>query len=62
MTPPPPPQQQQEDEEVRATVAFVLGLEEGGVEYEGLPDTVFVELMGYMMPTWADKGPAGEQG
>ena len=42
---------------MRATVAFVLGLEEGGVEYAGLPRDVYVDLLGYMLPAWADKGP-----
>lgn len=59
LTPPAPQQQQQRDNEerVRATAAYVLGLEEGGVEYGGLPGEVFVELLGYMLPAWADKGP-----
>jgi hypothetical protein len=52
---------QGEDERLRATVAFVLGLEEGGVEYAGLPREVYVELLGYLLPAWADKGPGGQQ-
>lgn len=51
------PQQQGNDEQLRATMAFVLGLAEGGVEYEGLPRDLYVELLGYMLPWWADKGP-----
>ena len=45
---------QRGDERLRATVAFVLGLEEGGVEYAGLPRGVYVELLGYVMHPWAD--------
>ena len=44
------------DERLRATVAFVVGLEEGGVEYAGLPQKVYVDLRGYMLPAWANKG------
>ena len=43
-----------------ATVAFVVGLEEGGVAYEGLPREVYVDLLGYVLPAWADKGPVEE--
>jgi hypothetical protein len=73
LTPLPPQQQEQEEEEeeqqqqqqqqhhvverLRATAGFVLGLE-GGEEEQGLPDELFVELLGYMMAPWADKGPA----
>lgn len=51
------PQQKRllEDEQLRETTAFVVGLG----KYEGLPKEVFVDLLGYMMPSWADKGPAG---
>jgi ankyrin repeat protein len=54
-------QQQEEEEEekhkrLRATAGFVLGLE-GGEEEQGLPDELFVELLGYMLVPWADKGP-----
>ena len=45
------------DERVRATVAFVLGLEEGGVAYAGLPRELYEEVLGYVLPAWADKGP-----
>lgn len=45
------------DERLRATAAFVLGLEEGGVEYVGLPHEMYVDLLGYLLPAWVDKGP-----
>ena len=48
---------QRGDERLGGTAAFVLGLEEGGVEYAGLPKEVYVELLGYLMPAWADNGP-----
>ena len=38
-------------------MAFVVGVEEGGVEYQGLPREVYVDLLGYLLPVWADKGP-----
>lgn len=38
----------------------MLGLEEGGVGYVELPHEVYVDLLGYMMPGWADKGPENE--
>ena len=47
-------------ERVLATVAFVVGLEEGGVAYAGLPRELYEEVLGYMVPAWADKGPEGE--
>ena len=49
---------QRGDERMRATVAFVLGLEEGGVGYAGLPREVYVDLLGYLLPAWVDKGRA----
>ena len=49
---------QREDERLRATAAFVLGLEEGGVGYAGLPREVYVDLLGYLLPAWVDKGRA----
>jgi hypothetical protein len=56
-------QQQQEEREeevdsgrLRATAGFVLGLE-GGEGEQGLPDELFVELLGFMLAQWADKGP-----
>ena len=52
--------QGQGDQQVRATVAFVLGSEEGGVEYVGLPYEMYVDLLGYLLPGWADKGPENE--
>ena len=52
-------QQQQEQEAVkgrlRATAAFVLGFD--GDKYKGLPKDLYVELLGFMLPRWADKGP-----
>ena len=39
------------EEKARATAAFVLGLEEGGVDYQGLPRELFKELLGYMVHT-----------
>lgn len=53
--------QQQGDEQLQPTVAFVLGLEEGGVEYAGLPQEVYVDLLGHLLPAWADNRPAGGQ-
>jgi hypothetical protein len=55
------PQQQQQqqhyvNERLRVTAAFVVGLG-GGEEDQGLSDDVYVELLGYMLPAWADKGP-----
>lgn len=47
----------QGDERLRATVAFVLGLEEGRVEYQGLPWDMYMDLLGYLLPAWADNGP-----
>ena len=35
----------------------MVGVEEGGVEYQGLPREVYVDLLGYLLPVWADKGP-----
>ena len=49
------------DERLRATVAFVLGMEEGRVAYAGLPRELYVDLLGYLLPAWTDKGPAGVQ-
>jgi len=59
-------QQQQEEQQqqepgadkgrLRATAAFVLGVG-GGDEYKGLPQELYVELLGLMLPRWADKGP-----
>lgn len=43
--------------EARATVAFAVGFEDGGVKYPGLPPELFEELIDYMLPAWADKGP-----
>ena len=52
------------DEEARATVAFALDMDTDVGEGEGarawaggLPPELFVELMGYLLPAWADKGP-----
>ena len=62
LTPPPPPPQKQgdDDEQLRATVAFVVGLEgDGSEEDKHLPWELFKELLGYLMHAWADKGPAG---
>jgi ankyrin repeat protein len=61
LTPPQHHQQQQQQqhyrhERLRATAAFVVGLG-GGEEDQGLSDDVYVELLGYMLPAWADKGP-----
>ena len=53
-------ERQADDAQLRATVAFVVGLEEGGVEYQGLPWEVYMDLLGYMMHKWADKGPETE--
>ena len=36
-------------------MAFVVGVEEGGVKYQGLPREVYVDLLGYLLPVWADK-------
>jgi hypothetical protein len=49
-------QQQYNSERLRATAAFALGLERGE-EGKGMPDDVFVDLLGYLLPVWADKGP-----
>lgn len=51
--------QQREDEQLRATVAFVLGLEEAGMEYAGLPRELREEMLGYMTHAYMDKGSAG---
>ncbi len=53
-------QQQQEEPgadkgRLRATAAFALGF--GGDEYKGLPKELYVELLGFILPRWADKGP-----
>jgi ankyrin repeat protein len=64
LTPPQHHQQQQQQqqqqhysvERLQATAAFVVGLG-GGEEDQGLSDDVYVELLGYMLPAWADKGP-----
>lgn len=53
--------QQCGDEQLQVTAAFVLGLEEGGVLYQGLPRELYVELLEYMMHVWADKGPDEEE-
>lgn len=61
----PQPQRQREEGDggrLRATVAFVAGLEEGGVKYPGLRGKGFEMLLGYMMHAWADNGPEIEQG
>ena len=50
------------DERVRATAAFVLGLEEGGVAYAGLPRELYEEVLGYMTHAWMDKGPEDDSG
>lgn len=47
----------QGDERLRATMAFVVGLEEGGVEYAGLHGETYKKLLAYMIHPWADKGP-----
>ena len=47
----------QGDERLRATVAFVLGLDEGGVEYTGLSQELYEDLLGFMVPSWGDRGP-----
>jgi hypothetical protein len=50
-------QQQQHDvERLRATAAYAVGLEGG--EKGGMVDDVYVKLLEYMTPPWADKGPA----
>lgn len=41
-----------ERERLRDTVAFVSGMAP-----HGLPEDLFAELMEYMLPKWADKGP-----
>lgn len=43
-----PGQHGQTKERMRATAAFVVGLEEDGVEYEGLPRELLEELLGYI--------------
>ena len=61
-----PRQQQQQEPEpeagpeadkgrLRATAAFVLGFD--GDEYKGLPQELYVELLRFMLPRWADKEP-----
>ena len=38
----------EDEQRLRATAAFAL---------EGLPQELYVELLGFMLPRWADKGP-----
>jgi ankyrin repeat protein len=45
-------QHRQGNEQLRAMAAFAL---------EGLPRELFVELLGFMLPVWADKGPEGQE-
>jgi hypothetical protein len=48
-------QQQHDNERLRATAAYALGLEGG--EKGGMVDDVYVKLLEFMLPPWADKGP-----
>jgi hypothetical protein len=48
-------QQQGDDERLRATAAFAAGFD--GDCYKGLPRELYVELLGFMLPPGADKGP-----
>ena len=41
---------------LRATVAFAVDVS-GGEKGSGLCEELYVELLEYMMPAWADKGP-----
>jgi hypothetical protein len=51
--------QQQRSECLRATATFTLGLD--GDDYKGLPQELYLELLGFLMPPWADKGPEGAE-
>jgi hypothetical protein len=48
-------QEQEKYERLRATAAYAVGLEGG--EKGGMVDDVYVKLLEYMTPVWADKGP-----
>ena len=39
--------------------AFAVGVS-GGEKDSGLCEDLYMKLLGYMLPAWADKGPAGE--
>lgn len=48
---------QGDDDQLQATAAFVLGLL--GTGNKSLPRELCVELLGLMLPVWADQGPEG---
>ena len=61
LTPKQHQHQQGDDEQLRATAAFMVGLEgddDGSEEGEAkhLPRELFKELLGYLMHAWAEKG------